>query len=88
VATRLIILCLMCFLLQNWAHIEDFAQLCYNPTPSLVSDRTVFWWLLLLFACAWHQRVLTSSFGAAAARSIGCQCLPPYVHAMPAEHRV
>ena len=22
---------------QNWAHVEDFAQLCYNPVPSLVS---------------------------------------------------
>ena len=24
--------------LQNWAAVEQFAQLCYNPTPSLVSD--------------------------------------------------
>lgn len=22
---------------DNWAHVEDFAQLCYNPTPSLVT---------------------------------------------------
>jgi hypothetical protein len=56
VATRLIILCLMCFLLQNWAHIEDFAQLCYNPTPSLVSVRTVFWRLLVSFRRVWHPR--------------------------------
>ncbi|EKX48681.1 hypothetical protein GUITHDRAFT_151653 [Guillardia theta CCMP2712] len=22
---------------ENWEHIEQFAQLCYNPTPSLVT---------------------------------------------------
>ena len=80
-ATRLIILCLMCFLLQNWAHIEDFAQLCYNPTPSLVSVRTVFWRLLVSFGRVWHPRALTFFVG-------GCcrplrACCP-----MPAEHEV
>lgn len=33
VLTRQTLVCIP----QNWSHVEDFAQLCYNPTPSLVT---------------------------------------------------
>jgi hypothetical protein len=42
VVTCLTPLSAMRVFLQNWAAVEQFAQLCYNPTPSLVSACPTF----------------------------------------------
>lgn len=54
--TWLILLSAMRVFLQNWAAVEQFAQLCYNPTPSLVSACPTFEVFICYNARTGHAR--------------------------------